>query len=634
MAGQDFFYILLMILSIAGLLCWYLSKKTVPLKRRIKWGGGLDGLSAEILNYLPWGILILDIQGNILWRNKIIQRIMHKDKLFKGKVMRFLSETELSRSTGMPKGGKTFQLALGHKIYRVDCYQLKANTRWFFLVLKDVTEPVCLEQFHQDEKPAIGFIQIDNFSETVLEVDDEKRPVLLGEIDRILTEWVTKMEGYLRKFSEDKYLFLVNRGALRESQKNHFDIMDRVREISMGNKIPITLSIGIGTGEEMIIDLSKLAHLGLDLALGRGGDQVALKWPDKVLFYGGKSDAVEKKTKVKARVVAYTLKHYIEKASDVVVMGHESSDLDSAGSALGVALIALNLGKQVCLSLDNSTGALDKLYEIVEGYPKYADIFVNEKEVIHWMNSNTLLVICDTNKPSLLVEPAVLSKANTVILIDHHRRSEEFIHEAKLVYTEPYASSTSELVAEILQYLGEEITVDPLVASVLLAGITVDTKNFIFQTGVRTFEAASFLRRSGAETGLVRKLLRDDFDTVLERAQVVQNSQIMFNRIAVGVLDRIVPHNAIIAAQTADMLLTVENIIASFVLYAVSGGVNISGRSNGDLNVQVLLEQLGGGGHLSVAGAQLKGVTLDQAKEKLRSVIQVYLEENNLTIDN
>jgi len=604
----------------------YAVQRRTWLKKEEKLFQKIDIVTEELLDYIPVGIAVVDEKATLLWYNSFFGRILGREDI-KGNIGYLLPELAVHRHPWFSQE-KTIQITLKEKIFRVESRRLK-NGSGFVLSFEDITERVNIDQHRQEDRPVIGLIQIDNFSETVQDVEEEKRPLLLAEIDKVLAEWAVKMEGILRKYAEDRYLLVISQEALRESQKSRFDIMDRMREINLGNKIPLTLSMGIGTGEETIMDLSRLAHGGLELALGRGGDQAVVKWADRVLFYGGKSNVVEKKTKVRARVVAYTLRHYIQQASNVIVMGHEGSDLDSAGASLGVAKIALNYEKQVHVVLDNSSGTLDRLLEIMEDYPEYTRRIFSGREALQAANKDTLLVICDTHKPSLLIEPAVLGKVGRTILIDHHRRAEEFINEAQLVYVEPYASSTCELVTEILQYLGEEVTLDSLVASVLLAGIVVDTKNFIFQTGVRTFEAAGFLRRAGAEAHLIRKLLQDDFDTVLERARVIQSSEILYGRIAVAILDRIVPHHTIIAAQTADILLSIENIKASFVLYAVPEGVHISGRSSGEINVQVLLERLGGGGHLTVAGAQLKGIGIPEAKEKLNTVLKEYLEENS-----
>lgn len=620
-----FFFILI------GVWRWHLAEKKKWQLKSDELCQKVDVVNEEILGALPLGVVVLDIKGNILWHNPLFNKMIGKEKSLKGKISQHLPELALKKHSWFPKW-KDSQVAINGRVFHVESNELMHgdDTGRLLLTFQDITEQINQGQKYQDDKPVVGFIQIDNFNEAIDDVEDENKPVLLAKIDKILTEWAIDMEGYLRKFAEDKYLLVINVGALKEVQENRFDIIDRIREITLGNKIPVTLSIGIGSGDEPIVDLSRLAQLGLDLALGRGGDQVVLKWPDKVLFYGGKSNTVEKRTKVRARVVAYTLKDHIQQASNVIVVGHESSDLDSAGASLGVAKAAVEYGKPVHVVLDNSSGALDKLLEVVEEELEYGEKIISGWEALQYVNKDTLLVICDTHKPSLLIESKLLDHTDKIIIIDHHRRAEEFIDKAQLVYLEPYASSTSEMVAEILQYLGEDITLDDITASALLAGIAVDTKNFTFQTGVRTFEAASFLRRAGAEANMVRKLLQDDFDTVLQRAEIIKQSEVLINNTVVGVLPQMVPHATIIAAQAADVLLTIENITASFVLYAVPDGVNISARSNGDLNVQVLMEKLGGGGHFTVAGAQLKGLSIPEVKEKLKTA----LDEHLSSIDN
>jgi len=468
---------------------------------------------------------------------------------------------------------------------------------------------------------SVALIQVDNLAEVTQGLDDSERGQILSAIDKILTEWALRSESFLKKYAEDRSLLLISRGGVEEAERNRFDVLDRVREINLGNVIPLTLSIGVGMGEENLAELGRLAATGLELALGRGGDQVVLKWPDRVLFYGGKSNAVAKKTKVRARVVASTLEQQMQQADRVLVMGHANADLDCAGSALGIASLAMHLGKPVRVIMDNPTGILDKFFAILPDYPELAGIVIKGQEAESLSGKNQLLVVVDTHKPSLLVAPGLLARTEQVIVIDHHRRAEEFIEKAQLAYIEPYASSTSELVTEILQYLGEGMVPKPFFASVLLAGIVVDTRNFSFQTGVRTFEAAAHLRQIGAEPELVRRLLQDDLDTVLQRAEVLKQAKILFGQVALAALEEEMPHVTMIAAQTADILLTIEKIRASFVLYPVSDGVNISARSNGQVNVQVLMEQLGGGGHFTVAGAQLKGSSMEEALARLEDLL-------------
>ncbi|WP_089609184.1 DHH family phosphoesterase [Dehalobacterium formicoaceticum] len=582
---------------------------------------------ADIVEDVSLGVAIVDPKGEILWSNKGLHQLLKRDEV-KGNLAELLPGLPINIHN-LLNSKKSMQLSFKGTVLKVDSKQID-QPQGFVLKFEDITEKLSLCQHRQEDKPVLVLMQVDNLAETLQEIEEEERLVLQSTVDKILTEWALKLEGFLKKYGEGRYLVVMSQESLRECQKNRFDIMDRIREIKLGNTIPVTLSMGVGVGEEPIIDISRLANQGLELALGRGGDQAVVKWTDKVLFYGGKSNVTEKKTKVRARVVANTLRFYIQQASNVIVMGHESTDLDSAGASLGIAKVAMDFGKPVQLVLDNSTGTLDKLWVMIKEDPLYGERLVTGEEALARANSETLLVICDTNKPSLLVEEGLISQVGRIAIIDHHRRGEEFISEAQLIYVEPYASSTSELVTEIIQYLGEEVTLDPLAASAMLGGIMVDSKYFIFQTGVRTFEAAGFLRRMGAGSKVVRKLLQDDFDVVVERSRVVQNAKIVFENIVLGFLEQEVPHSTIIAAEAADSLLSIEDMKASFVLYKVPEGVNISARSNGEINVQVLLEGLGGGGHLTGAGAQLKDTGLPEAEEKLMVLLEAYMEENQV----
>lgn len=607
---------LLAVISIAaflGLLLWHIFQSRA-VQRMLNEGEKTDWQPEEILRGLPLALAVIDQQGMILWHNSACGKI-------------FAQENMVSRGIGqyLPKlkWDQTSLITIQRRRFRVESRHLHApgGAPRILLTLIDTTVSVDLEHQLVEEQPAVALIQLDNLSEAFQGVDDAQRGLLLAEIDKILNDWAMKTDSYLKKFAEDRRLLLISQTGVRETEKSRFDVLDRVREISLGNTIPLTLSIGVGMGDESMADLGRLANAGLELALSRGGDQVVLKWTDRVLFYGGKSNAVAKKTKVRARVVANTLRQQIQQADQVLIMGHANSDLDSAGSSLGIATLARYLGKPVFVALDNATGTLDNLFNLLPEYPSLNGLIITGKEALGRVSDNTLLVVVDTNKPSLLIAPAILDKVKQTILIDHHRRAEEYIKQAQLAYLEPYASSTSELVTEIIQYLGEEMLPDPLFASVLLAGIVVDTRNFSFQTGVRTFEAAAYLKQIGAEPVLVRRLLQDDLDTVLQRAQVLKQTKILFGQVAVAALEEEMPHGTMIAAQTADVLLTIDQVKASFVLYPVADGINISARSNGEVNVQVLTEKLGGGGHFTVAGAQLKGSGMAEAMEKLESLL-------------
>ncbi|NLP18360.1 MAG: hypothetical protein GX376_04590 [Firmicutes bacterium] len=470
----------------------------------------------------------------------------------------------------------------------------------------------------------VGLIQVDNYEEVLKSVLTHERPLLTAAIEGVLADWVARKKGLLQQYSQDRYLVLLEQSQLVASQEEKFPILDRVKEIEMGNKLPVTLSCGFGRDGSHPQELGSLARAALDLALGRGGDQVVVRDPEGFYFFGGKTKALEKRTKVKARVIAHALRELMEQSDQVMIMGHQFADMDSLGSSTGVALAARSLGKDVHIVLEEINPAVDKMVQYLRDEGGYQGLFLAEGEAREIITPETLLVVLDTHKPSLVSAPALLAGTDKVVVIDHHRRGEEFIADPTLVYLETYASSASELVTELLQYLGENIEITPPEATALLAGITVDTKNFTHQAGVRTFEAAAFLRRSGADQETVQRVLQDDWETFISRAQVIKEAEVFYGKIALAQVPQGGERGQLLAAQTADALLTIEDFEASFVLCPTPEGVVISARSRGDINVQVLMEELGGGGHMTTAGAQLKGTSLSKARSKVLKLIREY----------
>ena len=406
-----------------------------------------------------------------------------------------------------------------------------------------------------------------------------------------------------------------------------FDILDEVRALRVGNKIPVTLSMGLAATGPSMTTRGQKAQTGLDLALGRGGDQAAVYANEEVQFYGGKAKVVEKNTRVKARVVAHAIRELMQEAADVLIMGHEGEDFDALGSSLGVARMASSLGKTVHVVVGEVAMPFEKLQELLPEYVEYAGLFLTAQQAEKLVSTKTLLFILDTHRVFLTAAPQLLDKVERRVVIDHHRRSEDFIPSPMIVYLEPSASSTSELVTELLPYFDEKIELTRIEASALYAGIVVDTKNFAVQTGVRTFEAAAYLRRSGADPALVRHLFRIDMDTLKMRATILIDSQILAGGVIVAVCPAEVKNSQIIAAQAADTMLSIEGVRVSFVLFPADGGVGISARSNGEVNVQVIMEAFGGGGHQTVAGAHIDGVDVAEARRRLEAVIVDHIEE-------
>lgn len=584
----------------------------------------VDLAHADLLSHLPLGLAYIDAGGTLLWHNPEFARMLGREGYrYRGKLRSHLPELHFKKQSGFTEILSS-RLVIRDRLMKVSIHTGPGEGRRL-LSFDDLTD--FEHRVAREEGPVIGLCVIDNFAEAVAPLEEEDKSAVLAEIDKVLGEWALGAESFLRKTAEDRYILLMNGSGLRLCQAQNFEILDKIRSIQLDNKIPITLSIGLGAGEENMVDLGRLARTAVDLALGRGGDQVVVKTAERVHFYGGNTEAVEKRTRVRARVVAKSLKSLIHAAENVVIIGHENADLDTAGAALGLSRAITALGKPVSVALDARGGALDRLLPHVRNSAELAPILVTGDEAVALVNERALLIVVDTHKPSMLPEKGILEKVENVVVIDHHRRAEEFIEPHSLVYLEAYASSTCELVAELLQYLGEEVELGRVAASALLAGITVDTKHFVFMTGARTFEAASYLRRSGADPLLVQEILRDPIETVVRKAAILQGAEIHFDSVAIGVQEEASPRAPVISAQAADALLEVEGVKASFVLRPYPQGAAISARSQGEINVHSIMERLGGGGHLTIAAVRMPGVSLEEAKEKLLSAIEEYLAE-------
>ena len=483
------------------------------------------------------------------------------------------------------------------------------------------------EELVDGQDAVLALIQIDNLEDVLQGLDETQRNAIQSETHQHLMAWCNRLSGFLRKYSEGMYLGVFSRQDLGRMIGDKFDILDEIRALRVGNRIPVTLSMGIAANGATMSERGQKAQTGLDLALGRGGDQAAIYVNDEFQFYGGKAKVVEKNTRVKARVVAHAIKELMQEATDVMVMGHEGEDFDSLGSAMGVARMAAHLGKPVNIVVGQVAMSYEKLQELLPGYSEYEGLFLSAAQAETKISAKTLLFVVDTHRVFLTAAPQLLERVDRRVVIDHHRRAEDFIPSPMIVYLEPSASSTSELVAELLTYFDEKIELTRLEASALYAGIVVDTKNFAVQTGVRTFEAAAFLRRSGADPALVRQLFRYDMETLKLRALILGSAEILKGGVVFAVCPFEVKNGQIIAAQSADTLLNIEGVRVSFVLWPVDEGVGISARSNGDVNVQVIMEAFNGGGHQTVAGAHIAGVDVVEARRRLEAVIADYIGE-------
>ncbi|MGG4024300.1 DHH family phosphoesterase, partial [Geobacillus stearothermophilus] len=518
------------------------------------------------------------------------------------------------------------------EIMELNGKQLKVIVRRHerLLYFFDVTEHMELKRQYEAERLAMAIIFLDNYDEITQGMDDQAKSQLNSLVTSVLNRWANDYGIFLKRTSSDRFIAVLNEHILTRLEKSKFSILDEVREQTAKHQAQLTLSIGIGAGVSPLPELGTLAQSSLDLALGRGGDQVAIKHGNgKVKFYGGKTNPMEKRTRVRARVISHALRELIAESDRVLIMGHKYPDMDALGAAIGILKVVQSNQKEGFIVVDQAktdAGA----QRLLEEMRKHADLWsrcIKPEQALELVTEDTLLIVVDTHRPSLVVEERLLYRMDHIVVIDHHRRGEEFIEAPILVYMEPYASSTSELVTELLEYQPKRVKLSMLEATALLAGIVVDTKSFTLRTGSRTFDAASYLRAQGADTVLVQKLLRESVTNYVRRAKLVERTVIDEHGIAIAKGGENEVHDQVLIAQTADTLLTLSGVAASFVISKrADGTVGISARSLGDINVQVIMEKLGGGGHLTNAAAQLSGVTVGEAERQLREAIHDYFE--------
>ncbi|WP_010279130.1 DHH family phosphoesterase [Paenibacillus senegalensis] len=582
------------------------------LSHRVKKAGN------EVIHQLPIGIILYNEDQIIEWHNPFISTLLDKASIIGEPLLEALPFDQ--------------ELKEGEHSIRIGAstYQLIHKPEEKLIYLQDVTNQTDLQKKYQEERIAIGLIMLDNMDEATQGMDDQHRSITLAKVTGEINDWAQRNHLFLRRTNSDRFLIMMNQRSLQKLEQDRFDILDEVRDVSSENKVPFTLSIGVAAGSDNLIELGHNAQASLDMALGRGGDQVAVKNGQKLSFYGGRTNAVEKRTRVRARVISHALRDLIKDSDKVIIMGHRTPDMDSIGAAIGVLRAVHLSNKQGYIVLEGINPSIERLMEVLYDHERIGSCFITPEEALELTNLRTLAVVVDTHRSSMVAEPKLLSLAPRIVIVDHHRRGEDFISDAVLVYMEPYASSTCELVTELLQYFNERVTIDNVEATALLAGITVDTKSFSLRTGARTFEAASFLRRNGADSALIQKLLKEDLEAYIKKAEIVKHAEIMYEHVALAVADKHRQYSQLLIAQVADTLVNMTDIKASFVISERPDGlIGISARSLGQVNVQVIMERLGGGGHLTHAAVQLNG-TLEEATEQLKRVLQEIDAEEGL----
>ena len=606
--------------------------------RKKEWTNYIQNLSLDIdettkkaIMNLPIPLCILEFDGTISWYNSKFYNMTESSDLLGINIDKIIKNINLRK---VLNENKELYTEVTYKdreytvIYNVVKNDQDKNPKYLMMLYWiDKTEYLQLEKKYEDEKNVIVLIQVDGYDEVLKSTTEENRPLINLDIEKMMTTLETSAKGALKKTSKDKFILIIDKKELKEIEEGKFAILDSIRSINHGNTLPVTISIGVGIDGDTINENFKLANGALDLALGRGGDQAIIKTKDNFAFYGGKSKAVEKTTKVKSRLIGHALRQVILGSEKVYIMGHKYPDMDAMGSAVGIYDICKSCNRQANIVLDSSNESIDEFVKRLESQEYYKDIFISRDEAIRNCDTNTLVVVVDTHRPSYTECPDLLKYTKRIVVIDHHRRGVEFINDSVLLFHEIYVSSTCEMVTELVQYMEEDVKINKITAEGLLAGISLDTKNFAFKTGVRTFEAASYLRKMGADTVEVKKMFNSDVQDFITKADIIKNSKIIKHRIALAYSERKIENINVVIAQAADELLTMKGIEASFVLGTKEDQIFISARSFGNINVQLLMEKLGGGGHLDIAGAQIKDVSLNEAYKTVYELIEQYLEE-------
>ena len=593
-----------------------------------------DSLTKQAIFDMPFPLVVTDEKAKILWYNTPFINLFNEKDVIDSDLENLIGDIDIANILNS-QGERTIPVELNKRFFNiytnvVENKSEKGEGRSVLFYLVDNTAYQNLKDKYTDDFAIVAKVEVDNFDEAISSAPSEIRPLLIAEIDSTISQYFEEYDALVRKSDEDLYLVVMNFKSLRAIKEKKFDILDDLRDLNKGNSIPITLSIGVSSFGLNFKDAYVESDSSLDLALGRGGDQAVVKVEDNYEFFGGKSKAVEKRNKVKARVIGEALKQLIERSENVYIMGHKNPDMDAIGAAIGCLRATLNRNKEGYIVLEKSNPSIDNLIDrMKEEEPEIYEKVISRETALNRIKHSSLLVLVDNHKPSFTECPELLDKTNQIVVIDHHRRGKEFVDNPVLQYVEPYASSTCELITEMLTYMSSDLNLTHFEADALMSGIVVDTKNFSFQTGVRTFEAASVLKRAGANMLKVKALFQDDLDTMVYRAEVIHNTKMIHDNIAVSRFDKESNNSVLVAAQAADALLDINGIDASFVLTINDGKTHISGRSRGEVvSVQLILEKIGGGGHLNMAGAQLETTDLDEAEKILTEAIDEYLTDN------
>ena len=574
---------------------------------------------------------LMDKKGIIAWRNRAFNGLVQKDRLSKKDIHAMFENITPSDIENISDKADFHGEYQGKK-YRIRITRLYIEESFVYTVcLFDETDLVELRIQKENSKFVVGLMYMDNYDEAMESVEEVRRSLLEALIDRKINQYINGFNGIVKKLEKDKFFFIIKKEDLDSAISVRFDILEDVKTVNIGNEMGITLSIGIGYGSENLARNYELARMAMDMALGRGGDQAVVKTEDDIRYFGGKAQTVEKQTRVKARVKAHAFRELLENKDKVIIMGHKMLDMDAFGAAIGIWRIATHLNKKAYILRSDVNPSVRPMIEKFKA-PEYPeDLFMSEEKALNSLTNDSLVVVVDVNRPSITEGPSLLKKAKNIVVLDHHRQSSEIITNATLSYVETFASSACEMVSEIVQYISDDIKLKTLEADAMYAGIVIDTQNFNVQTGVRTFEAAAFLKRSGADVTRVRKMFREDATDYLAKAEAIHNAEIYENYYAISECDSAnTASPTLVCAQAANDLLNIKGIKASFVLTLYNDVIYISARSMDEVNVQTIMEKLGGGGHRSVAGAQIKEGSIEDAKNLVKKVLKELIERGEI----
>ena len=631
LAGYIIFYF-------AITLSLYFYNKPVIMNELISFATEYGQIQRKLLRELDLPYALLDDNGKVIWTNAAFENIVHQPKGYKKSITSLfptITRDRLPDNCGVDEAqyeleyegneyvAKFRKISLEEMAERSDMIDAEGYNGYLTAVyLYDETALRIALREVDDQSLAVGMIYLDNYDEALDGVEEVRRSLLIALIDRKVNKYISALDGICKKLEKDKYLIIMRKRMVAQLQESRFDLLEEVKMVNIGNEMAVTISIGVGLDGLSYAQNYEFSRNAIDLALGRGGDQAVIKTPESITYYGGKSQQVEKNTRVKARVKAQALREIITSKDQVLVMGHRMPDADSFGAAVGIYRIALTLGRKAHIVLNEVIPSIQPTVELFGSNQEYGDMIIGNQQAIEAAGSNTVLVVVDVNKPSITECPDLLKYCKSVVVLDHHRQSTETIENATLSYVEPYASSTCEMVSEILQYIYDNIRIRPEEADCMYSGIMIDTNNFMIKTGVRTFEAAAFLRRSGADVTRVRKLFREDAQGYKAKADAVSQAEIYKQYFAISICTADdLPSPTIIGAQAANELLNIRGIKASFVLTDYQGKIYISARSIDEVNVQLIMERMGGGGHLNTAACQMEGTGIIEAIGVLKRTI-------------